>query len=324
MVAYSMTDNYTVIIPTKDQKKYLTDSITSVLNQSIKPTKVIIINDCSKDNTEEECNRIFNINNFKDYKIINNSQSIGPARSRNIGISESNTQYIAFLDSDDFWEKNKIEEQLKIFDQPNFLNLGIVYTSHNFLIDGALKSNYNESQIAKFRGYLYYKLLSGNHISGSCSSVLCDRKVFEECGNFSEDNKNFLIEDWELWLRISKKFNFDFVNKELLTIRIHKDNRSFQERSKIDEVLVRIFNKHRNFRNLSKKTIKKLDDNIFSYQIKSTFVNDYEQSRWFQVILKILKIGMTYIIKLQFKNFYRLCKISFSVFIKFLFKRLKN
>lgn len=324
MVAYSLTDNYTVIIPTKDQEKYLTDSISSVLNQSIKPTKVIIINDCSKDNTEEECNRIFNVNNFKDYKIINNSQSIGPARSRNIGISESNTQYIAFLDSDDFWEKNKIEEQLKIFDQPNFLNLGVVYTSHNFLINGELKSNYNESQIAKFRGYLYYKLLSGNYISGSCSSVLCDRKVFEECGNFSEDNKNFLIEDWELWLRISKKFNFDFVNKELLTIRIHSDNRSFQERSKIDKILVKIFNKHRNFKNLSKKTIEKLDDNIFSYQIKSTFVNDYEQSRWFQVILKILKIGMTYIIKLQFKNFYRLCRVSLNVFIKFLSKRLKN
>ena len=319
-----MTDNYTVIIPTKDQEKYLTDSISSVLNQSIKPTKVIIINDCSKDNTEEECNRIFNVNNFKDYKIINNSQSIGPARSRNIGISESNTQYIAFLDSDDFWEKNKIEEQLKIFDQPNFLNLGIVYTSHNFLIDGALKSNYNESQIARFKGYLYFKLLSGNYISGSCSSVLCDRKVFEECGNFSEDDKNFLLEDWELWIRISKKFNFDCVNKELLTIRIHKDNRSFQERNKINEVLVERFYKHRNFKNLSKQTIKKLDDNIFSYQIKSTFVDYYEQRKWFQVIFKIFKIGMSYLVNLKFVNFYKLIRISIIYFIKFLSKILKN
>ena len=108
-----MINDYSVIIPTKNQSIYLEDSINSVLNQTIYPREIILINDNSEDDTLQKCESIFKNRNFKNFKILNNQVSLGPAKSRNIGIMNNKSEFIAFLDSDDYWEKTKIEEQFK-------------------------------------------------------------------------------------------------------------------------------------------------------------------------------------------------------------------
>ena len=315
-----MIRDYSVIIPTKNQSIYLEDSINSVLNQTISPREIILINDNSEDDTLQRTEVIFKNRNFKNFKIFNNQVSIGPAKSRNIGIINNKSDFIAFLDSDDYWEKTKIEEQFKIFEKPNFLNLGIVYTSHNFLIDNKIHSNFNNSQIAKYRGYLFYKLLTGNYISGSCSSVLCKKKVFEICGYFSENKEDFYIEDWELWTRISKKFNFDFVDKKLLTIRIHNKNRSSMTGYSIDRALVKTFYKNKEYSFLTNKALKKLDEQIFSYTIKSTFFDDYKEKNWMRITKSVFLLIRKYLITFQFKKLIHLIRISISILIKENFK----
>lgn len=319
-----MINDYSVIIPTKNQSIYLEDSINSVLNQTIYPREIILINDNSEDDTLQKCESIFKNRNFKNFKIFNNQVSLGPAKSRNIGIMNNKSEFIAFLDSDDYWEKTKIEEQFKKFEKPNFLNLGIVYTSHNFLMDNKILANFNSSQIAKYNGYLYYKLLTGNHVSGSCSSVLCKKEVFEICGYFSENKENFYIEDWELWTRISKKFNFDFVDKKLLTIRIHNKNRSTITSYNIDKALIKTFTQNKANSFLTKPALKKLDEEIFSYNIKSIFYNDFRGKNWIGVARSAILLSWKYFKNYQFTQLILLLKISIKIFIKKIINKFFN
>ena len=319
-----MIKDYSVIIPTKDQSIYLEDSINSVLNQTISPREIILINDNSEDDTLQKSEIIFKNRNFKNFKILNNQVSLGPAKSRNIGIMNNKSEFVAFLDSDDYWEKTKIEEQFKKFEKPNFLNLGIVYTSHNFLINNKIRSNFNNSQIAKYRGYLFYKLLTGNYVSGSCSSVLCKKEVFEICGNFSENKEDFYIEDWELWTRIAKKFNFDFVDKKLLTIRIHNKNRSSTTSYDIDKALIKTFTQNKENRVLTKQALKILDDEIFSYNIKSIFFDDFRGKNWMGVTRSAILLSWKYFKTFQFKQLILFFKVSIKIFIKKIINKFFN
>ena len=319
-----MIKDYSVIIPTKDQSIYLEDSINSVLNQTISPREIILINDNSEDDTLQKSEIIFKNRNFKNFKILNNQVSLGPAKSRNIGIMNNKSEFIAFLDSDDYWEKTKIEEQFKKFEKPNFLNLGIVYTSHNFLINNKIRSNFNNSQIAKYRGYLFYKLLTGNYVSGSCSSVLCKKEVFEICGYFSENKEDFYIEDWELWTRIAKKFNFDFVDKKLLTIRIHNKNRSSTTSYDIDKALIKTFTQNKENRLLTKQALKILDDEIFSYNIKSIFFDDFRGKNWMGVTRSAILLSWKYFKTFQFKQLILFFKVSIKIFIKKIINKFFN
>ena len=311
-----MKNDYTVVIPTKNQSIYLKDSINSVINQTVSPKEIIIINDNSEDRTIEECEIIFKNKNFENFRIFNNHVSLGPAKSRNIGIMNNKSKFIAFLDSDDYWENTKIEEQFKKFENPNFLNLGIVYSSHNFLINNKIRRNFNNSQNAKYNGYLFYKLLTGNYISGSCSSVLCKREVFEICGNFSENENHFYVEDWELWTRISKKFNFDFIDKKLLTIRVHDKNRSLETSYEVDKALVKTFSQNKKHEFLNKRMLQKLDEEIFSYNIKSIFFDDYRGKNWKGVFKSAFILNFKYLKSLQFKEAILFFKISVKIFIK--------
>ena len=319
-----MINDYSVIIPTKNQSIYLEDSINSVINQTISPREIILINDNSEDDTIQKCESIFKNRNFKNFKIFHNQVSLGPAKSRNIGIMNNKSEFIAFLDSDDYWEKTKIEEQFKKFEKPNFLNLGIVYTSHNFLINNKIHSNYNNSQIAKYKGYLFYKLLTGNHISGSCSSVLCKKEVFEICGYFSENKEDFYIEDWELWTRISKKFNFDFIDKKLLTIRIQNKSRSSTTSYNIDRALVKTFTQNKNSILLPKQALKILDEQIFSYNVKSVFFDDYKDKNWMHVLKSALLLIWKYFKSYEFKYIIQFSKISIKFFIEKIINKFFN
>ena len=73
-----MINDYSVIIPTKNQSIYLEESINSVLNQTISPREIILINDNSEDDTLQRFEIIFKNRNFKNFKIFNNQVSIGP------------------------------------------------------------------------------------------------------------------------------------------------------------------------------------------------------------------------------------------------------
>lgn len=117
----------TIIIPTFNSANYIEKAINSVLNQTYKDIEIVVVDDCSTDNTIEILSKYENISNFK---IIKNTENVGVGISRKIGINNANGEYITFLDSDDFILKDFIEISLKLAKQQDS---DVVYTSVGIL-----------------------------------------------------------------------------------------------------------------------------------------------------------------------------------------------
>lgn len=104
-------DLISVIIPVYNAEKFLKQTINTVLQQTYKNWELILVDDKSTDNSIEIISKYIEKN--KNIRLIKNESNSGAAMSRNKGIDVANGKYIAFLDADDLWEKEKLEKQLK-------------------------------------------------------------------------------------------------------------------------------------------------------------------------------------------------------------------
>ena len=122
-------DLVSIIIPYFNKKNFINKTINSAINQTYKHIEILIVYD------DENIDDLKFINEIKkkDKRIvvIQNKKKEGAGTSRNIGISNSNGKYIAFLDADDIWETNKLEKQIKFMDTKN---LDISHTSY-YVVD---------------------------------------------------------------------------------------------------------------------------------------------------------------------------------------------
>jgi teichuronic acid biosynthesis glycosyltransferase TuaG len=109
----------TIIIPYKNNLKYLFPAIKSIFKQSYKNYKIIIIYDNDNKSDLDKIKNFLNTINTekKSVKIVVNQNSLGAGYARNIGIKKSKTKYIAFLDSDDLWKKNKLKTQIHFMEK---------------------------------------------------------------------------------------------------------------------------------------------------------------------------------------------------------------
>ncbi len=194
-----------IIIPTFNRSDLLERSLKSVLSQSYNNYEIIIIDNCSTDNTQ------IVIEKYKNYNVkavqVNNDGVIG--LSRNIGLKNSNGEFIAFLDSDDWWKKDKLKNVIKIFNSNHKVDL--IY--HNcYLISN------NESKLSKCRALPNncYRNLIVNGNTLITSSVVFKKKILDKVGYFSEDKNKVGWEDYDLWLRIAESgYNFYLIKSML-------------------------------------------------------------------------------------------------------------
>lgn len=227
-----------VIIPTFNRAEYLRRAVLSVLSQNKFTGEIIIIDDGSTDNTSRMLQK-FEKEESIIYKHIENS---GPARARNIGVEIANFPLLAFLDSDDHWHSNKLVKQLDLMrHNPEF---DISHTGEKWLKRG---KHLNQKDIHKPRlGYIF------DHCLQLCavgmSTVIMKKKLFENMGGF--DVSLPCCEDYDLWLRISRKYPF-LLLAEPMTIKEggREDQVSFQYRVGMDKF--RIY-----------AILKLLDDNV--------------------------------------------------------------
>ena len=197
-----------IILPTFNHAKFLKKAIESVINQSYINWELIIIDNNSTDDTFEI------VNSYSDRRIIyskiNNNGVI--AASRNHGIRLSNGSWIAFLDSDDWWNNNKLSRSVEYINEGKF---DLIY--HDlFLVNKPNQQSFK--RLARSRN-LYSPifedlLLNGNGISNS--SVIVRKDLLEEIGLISCDTNKITWEDYDCWLRISKKTNRFYYIKETL------------------------------------------------------------------------------------------------------------
>jgi teichuronic acid biosynthesis glycosyltransferase TuaG len=187
-----------VIIPYFNKKIFFLRCINSVLKQTYREFEIIIIND---ENTSS-CNKFLNKIKKKDYriKVIKNSKNLGAGLSRNIGISKSTGKYIAFLDADDIWHKDKLNFQINFM-----LENKIIFSHTNYFIINK-KNKKIGFQLAPLK-------INYNTLLKSCdiglSTVMIDAKIKKEL-NFSNLKTK---EDYALWLKLSKKYPIFGINK---------------------------------------------------------------------------------------------------------------
>jgi len=193
-----------VIIPTYNRQKYLKNAINSVLNQTYENIELIIIDDNSNDNTQSY------VENINDNRLIyiKNSKNLKAPKSRNIGIEKSRGDYIAFLDDDDTWHKTKLEKQIRLFDNKK---VGLVYSAIELFFEDL---NFSYTSNPQKRGYIYKDILINNYI-GATPSVLIRKEALSSI----KDNKNDFFDsnfparqDYDLWIRVCKKWDVDFIN----------------------------------------------------------------------------------------------------------------
>ena len=193
-----------VVIPTYNRAKDLMIAIDSVLKQSYPVLEILVCDDGSNDQSKE---LVLAINNSL-VKWIDCGKNGGPAIPRNIGIKQSKGNWIAFLDSDDEWQSNKVEEQIS---QATKLNCKAVSSNAYKVKANSKKTNYLEfdNTIISFED-----LLKTNFVI--CSSMMVHRSVFDIVNGFPEKTEFVAIEDYCLWLKVTTLTPIAYVNKPLV------------------------------------------------------------------------------------------------------------
>lgn len=215
----SKTPLISIIIPTyKRAPDMIKRSVQSVLNQTYENIEVIIVDDSPADFAYRDQVEEY-IESLNDRKIlyVRHEKNMGANVARNTGIKHSNGEYCAFLDDDDEWFPTKLEKQIQKF---NDKDVGLVYCKAVEINEktGEKRNIINEMH----SGYQFKRLLKQNFI-GSNSYVLISKDALETVGYYDENLPSH--QDYDLFLRISKKYKIDNVPEELVKYFIHEGER---------------------------------------------------------------------------------------------------
>ncbi len=206
-----MSHLVSVIIPCYNGRAYVREAIDGALAQEGAEIEVIVVDDGSTDGTREI------VEGYGD-QIRRICQTNGGAGSaRNGGISAAQGDYIAFLDCDDIWLPGKIRQQLAYFEERP--NVGLVFTDSEFFNEKGILVPSNKLVRPPAEGQVLKALFQDNFIT--TSSVMVRRDCFKKVGVFRKDYRN--AQDYDLWLRIAREYEFGYVNKVLVRYRVRGD-----------------------------------------------------------------------------------------------------
>ena len=196
-------EDISVVIPTYNRCDLLKRAVSSALNQTISTKEIIIIDNGSTDNTKEM------ISSFYPKITYIYEKRRGVSIARNLGIKNCNSTWIAFLDSDDAWEPQKLEQQL-------FLSKNIkkkyrlIHTNEIWYKNNKFQNQSRKHQ--KLGGDIFKKSLEICCISPS--SAFIKKEVFDDYGYFDESLE--VCEDYDMWIRITAKEDVAFLDKPLV------------------------------------------------------------------------------------------------------------
>jgi len=265
-------DIVSVIMPTYNRAKYIADAAKSVLNQSYRGIELIIIDDGSTDNTKEVVTPFLKDKRTRYIK----QKNMGAAAARNHGLAIGSGKYTAFIDSDDIWEEDKIDIQVLVLD--TLPEISAVFTDFSAISKkGYYEKSHIKSYFSVFNDYkLNYKDVFTNVVTGKSrelkdkhkiywgniyktmifgnailtSTFICRQNIFDSIGMFN--TKYETLEDYDLFLRITKEYPVAFIDKPLVRYRYSHNQLSGDAfYGKLCANLIDIFN--RNVENINDK-----------------------------------------------------------------------
>lgn len=222
-----------VIIPTYNRPTFLKEAIESVANQSYKNIEILVIDDGSSYNYGHEiCNKYVNCN----YYYKNNG---GLSSARNYGIKKSKGEFIAFLDDDDYWKKDKIKIQIGLLNKNSDIDLihssAIVVDQESIPMDdifGAIPD-----KVHKRSGFVFWNALGVWGVKSP--TVLIRKKVFKSDMMFDEDIK--VGEDLDFYQRFFYRHKVLYVEEPLAYYRVYyDDNKLSTQREKYIGIEIKI------------------------------------------------------------------------------------
>lgn len=220
-----------VIIPTYNREGMVCDAINSVFAQSYQNIEIIIVDDGSTDNTREV------INSIQDSRIKYIYQdNAGVSAARNRGINNATGDYIALLDSDDLWYPEKIEKQIKLFNQNPEAGVCRCWTKYITFSGEEIRTL--TCRLPSKENLIRNFLLNPDTIYFGTLSFLVKKKCFDNVGYYNE--KMSYAEDWDMLFRLALYYEFINVDEILASVRVNAGSVSRAiDVSKLEEDFIR-------------------------------------------------------------------------------------
>lgn len=218
-----------VIIPTYNRKDFILRAIKSVQAQSAQVSEIIVVDDGSTDGTKE-------LLEHENIEYIY-QENRGVSSARNAGIKKAKNEWIAFLDSDDVWESDKLAEHIYCHVKNPILLASFsdeLWIRNEKII--ILKSHQKKEEPSFVNSLRLCKI--------GTSTFFCSQKIFERVGMFDEELN--VCEDYDLWLRILLEHDIKFINKKLVRKYAGHQNQLSFDTPLIDMYRIEALEKHMN------------------------------------------------------------------------------
>lgn len=214
-----------VVIATYNMGQYLPEAVESVLNQNWENLEVIVIDDGSEDNTIERISRFSDDPRLRYVKTDNQGQP----KAKNRGIAESKGEFIGFCDADDLWHRDKLKLQMPLFRNSS---IGVVYSEVSYIDEFGEKVQ-KLKPYSRHSGKVTNQLAIKNFIP--FGTALVRRTCVDQEGVFDESLPMGI--DWDLWLRYSLNWEFQYIPNKTYIYRLWPGQMSKNYRGRYDNAI---------------------------------------------------------------------------------------
>lgn len=264
------------LIPTYNRADYLPGAIKTALNQTYNDLEIIVVDDCSNDQTPSV---------LKEYethsrvRTARNVQNKGIAASYNRAAEIADGAYLCILDDDDRWHPTKVEKQVDALESAS-KDCAAIYTGGVDRKDGKVIHRY----IPQLRGDIYPQVLRQFELNPHSGHMIRSTH-FQSVGGFDTTFPRGV--DWDLSIRLAKKYKYEYVNEILVQRRLHEDNVS-EDDNRID---------------VGSMISDKYSDELQQYpEIRKVFYSNWAERRAWRALERGNKHGAVYELVDAFKN----------------------
>jgi glycosyltransferase involved in cell wall biosynthesis len=232
-----------VVMPCFNHALYVGESIEAILAQSVKDLELIVVDDCSRDESKMVIEKY--VSSDRRVRAIYHETNLGASRSRNDGIRDAHGEYLAFCDADDVWVATKLARQLELLEKHPIHD--VAYCDSEIIDEHG--NGTGERFSAQFpvpgngSGKLFNELCTRNFVN--MQTAILRRECIEDSGYFDESIK--WVEDWWFWVKVSYGHSFIYTDEVLAKYRVHQKSTALVQRQGYMANRTKVF--HRILRN---------------------------------------------------------------------------